>query len=160
MFSFFYDEEYCHADAIINIFEIDPSQKNGRSYFAGLEKRRHKIFATQSHPRDHNATVCLPSAHTGCKKSARSRNRRKALNRTEQNYALQSPRSIHYCSLTSTIFSLSLRLFFWSLRACLRSFSSLRLIALISSPLISPAFLTCLGTCLCLPIRRISGMCL
>jgi hypothetical protein len=60
-------------------------------------------------------------------------------------------------SIPSTIFSLSL----W--RAvlpllCFRTFSSFLLIDLSSSPLISPAFLTAFGRCLCRLILRISGI--
>jgi len=165
VFSFFFClcfsiRMFCRADATIDIFGKMTSlfRKCDRSYFA-LQKNAVKIFATQKPSRDHNAVVCLPSAHVGCKRAQRLVQNKSA--QQEQNYALQSPRSCpHYCSSASTIFSLSLRLFFWSLRACLRSFSSFRLIDLISSPLISPAFLTCFGTCLCLPMRRISGMCL
>ena len=65
-----------------------------------------------------------------------------------------------YCSTASTIFSLSFAVFIKPFLVCFLSFSARRLRALISSALISLAFFTCLGRCLCLRIRRISGICL
>lgn len=67
---------------------------------------------------------------------------------------------IFYCSIASTIFSLSFALRIKPFFVCFLSFSARRLRALTSSALISLAFFTCFGRCLCLRMRRISGICL
>lgn len=63
---------------------------------------------------------------------------------------------LHF-SRARTALSRSLCLFSNCFLVCFRSFSSRFLIAFNSSCLISPAFFTTLGICLCLLIRRISG---
>ena len=65
-----------------------------------------------------------------------------------------------YSSVASIIFSRSLRRLMSPFLLCFRSFSCLLLIAFNSSSLISAAFFTVLGMCLCRFILRISGICL
>jgi hypothetical protein len=162
-FGFLFSMNGCHADSIINF----GGQKKTSHVLWQIVFERDEKSAIFRHPKPPNTTQYhhlrkTPQCDFHTNAESAHRMQKSAKSHTEealkkQNYAYNPS---HYCSLASTIFSLSLRLFFWSLRACLRSFSSFRLIDLISSPLISPAFLTCFGTCLCLPILRISGMCL
>lgn len=73
-------------------------------------------------------------------------------------FASRCARLYNHFSEARTIFSRSFLRFLNCFLVCLRSFSSLLLMALSSSPLISPAFFTTLGMCLWRLILLISGM--